>query len=70
MLMNKKGVIAQRVLAHINEKIAEAQIKCDEQHQVLSATFHSEVERLERKLEHDKIEVVDKLVEGIIGKLM
>lgn len=70
MIGKKNGVIRARVLEHINAKIDEAQEKCDAEHARLDAEHREEIDVLHRKHFTAKADVVDKLVESIIGKII
>lgn len=69
-ILSKTSVIRTRVMQHIHARIDAAQKECDVQHAELDTAFSKEKDELERKLFQDKQDVIDRLVTGIIGKIM
>lgn len=70
MLPRKSDIIRKRVLSHVHAKLDAAQKQCDAEHIEIDKAHTEAVEALERKRFQDKNDVVERLVENIIGKIM
>ena len=68
--MFKSNIIRKRVLAIVNEKIAEKQVEYDNECVEMDTCCEDEIRAREAKLSKDKDALLERTVHSIIGKII